>query len=113
MEEPKNKFINNLYHEFEQKLLRVFGFGIDSLKEVLDSPPTDTHPGHCLDTILKNAFDEGGAPQLRWQMNNVIACLEFVYMIERLDREPTYDEWADRVKELDIGMTRDDLVPFG
>ena len=107
-----NKFINNLYHEFEQKLFKVFGFGIEDLKNVLDRPDTPEQRGHDLDAELKAAFDEGGAPQLRWQMNNVIACLEFVYMIERLDREPTYDEWADRVEELDIGMTRDDLVPF-
>ena len=83
-----NKFIDNLYHEFEQKLFKVFGFGIEDLKKVLDRPDTPEQRGHDLDAELKAAFDEGGAPQLRWQMNNVIACLEFVYMIDRLDREP-------------------------
>ena len=48
--------------------------------------------GHDLDLELKEAYEAGGAPQLRWQMNNIIVCLEYVYMMDRMDREPTYDE---------------------
>lgn len=44
-----NKFIDNLYHEFEQKLFKVFGFGIEDLEKVLDRADTDERPGHCLD----------------------------------------------------------------
>ena len=106
-----NKFIDNLYHVFEQKLFRVFGFGIEDLKKVLDRPDTPEREGHDLDAKLQAAFDEGGAPQLRWEINIIIVCLERVYMIDRLGRNPTFKEWGDRVEELDFGMTRDDLVP--
>ena len=57
-----NKFIDNLYHEFEQKLFKVFGFGIEDLKKVLDRADTDERRGHCLETNFRNAFHEGGAP---------------------------------------------------
>lgn len=107
-----DKFTNNLYHEFEQKLFRVFGFGIEDLKKVLDRPDTDERRGHCLETNFKEAFDEGGAPQLRWEMNNTIVCLEYIYMSQRLEREATYDEWVQHILSLNIGMTKDDLVPF-
>ena len=36
-----NKFIVNLYHEFEQKLFKVFSFGIEDLKKVLDRANAD------------------------------------------------------------------------
>ena len=111
MQIENNKFIDNLYHEFEQKLFKVFGFSIEDLKKVLDRPDTPEREGHDLDAKLQAAFDEGGAPQLRWEMNIIIVCLERVYMIDRLGREPTHDEWGERVEELNIGMTRDDLVP--
>ena len=45
-------------------------------------------------------------------MNNVIVCLEYVFMSKDMDRMPTYDEWADHILSLDIGMTNDDLIPF-
>ena len=32
-------------------------------------------------------------------------------MIDRLGRNPTFNEWCNRVEELDIGMTKQDLVP--
>jgi len=112
MQNENNKFIDNLYHEFEQKLFKVFGFGINGLKQVLDSPPTATHPGHCLDTIFKNAFDEAGAPLLRWHMHNVIVCLEYIYMSDRLGRKATYEEWKHHILSLNIGMTEEDLQPF-
>ena len=45
-------------------------------------------------------------------MNNVIACLEYIFMYRKMGRLPTYDEWADHILSLDIGMKREDLVPF-
>lgn len=108
----ENHFIDKIYYEFEQKLYKVFGFGIEDLKKVLDRPDTPEKAGHDLDLELKEAYEAGGAPQLRWQMNNIIVCLEYVYMMDRMDREPTYDEWVDHILSLNIGMTRDDLVPF-
>ena len=62
MPPENNKFINNLYHEFEQKLFKVFGFGIEDLKKILDRAETDEGRGHCLETNFKAAFENGGAP---------------------------------------------------
>ena len=45
-------------------------------------------------------------------MNNEIACLEYVFMFRKMGRLPTYDEWADHILSLDIGMKREELVPF-
>ena len=112
MSTEENHFIDKIYYEFEQKLYKVFGFGIDELKKVLDRPETPERPGHDLELELKEAYETGGAPQLRWQMNNIIVCLEYVFMMDRMDREPTYDEWVDHIMSLNIGMTKDDLVPF-
>lgn len=107
-----NKFIENLYHDFEQKLFKVFGFGIEDLKKVLDRAEIAEQRGHCLETNFNEAFKNGGAPQLRWEMNNTIVCLEYVFMSKRLGREATYEEWVEHVIGLDIGMTKDDLMPF-
>ena len=112
MNTEENHFIDKIYYEFEQKLYKVFGFGIEELEKVLDRPETPERPGHDLGLELKEAYETGGAHQLRWQMNNIIVCLEYVYMMDRINREPTYDEWADHILSLNIGMTKDDLVPF-
>ena len=53
MQIENNKFIDNLYHEFEQKLFKVFGFGIEDLKKVLDRPDTPEREGHDLVAKLK------------------------------------------------------------
>ena len=112
MPSEDNAFIEHIYRDFEQKLYKVFGFGIEDLKKVINKPDTPEKDGRDLDQDLKRAFEAGGAPQLRWEMNNVIACLEYVFMSRDMDRWPTYDEWADHILSLDIGMTKDDLIPF-
>ena len=61
----ENYFINKIYHEFEQRLYKVFGFGIEDLKKVLDRPKTPEKSGHYLDLELTNAYKGGGSPQLR------------------------------------------------
>ena len=112
MKPDSNKFVDTIYQDFEQKLYKVFGFGIEDLKKIVNRPDTPEQKGHDLDQELQEAFEAGGAPQLRWQMNNEIACLEYVFMFRKMGRLPTYDEWADHILSLDIGMKREELVPF-
>lgn len=112
MQSEDNKFTASIYQEFEQKLYKVFGFGIEDLKKVINSPDTPENKGRDLDQDLKEALEAGGAPQLRWEMNNVIVCLEYVFMYRKMGRLPTYEEWANHILSLDIGMTREELVPF-
>ena len=112
MQQEDNKFIETIYQDFEQKLYKVFGFGIEDLKKVINKPDTPERKGSDLDRDLKEAFEAGGAPHLRWQMNNVIVCLEYVFMFRKMGRLPSYQEWADHILTLDIGMTREELVPF-
>ena len=45
-----NKFVDRLYQDFEQKLFKVFGFGIEDLKKVLDRADSNEQSGHCLET---------------------------------------------------------------
>ena len=75
MTSEDNAFIDNIYRDFEQKLYKVFGFGIEDLKKVVNKPDRTEKKGHDLDQELREAFEAGGAPQLRWEMNNVIVCL--------------------------------------
>ena len=112
MQPDDNKFIETIYDDFEQKLYKVFGFGIEDLKKVINKPNTPEREGRDLEQDFQRAFEAGGAPQLRWEMNNVIVCLEYVFMSKDMDRMPTYDEWADHILSLDIGMKREELVPF-
>ena len=55
-----NAFIDNIYSDFEQKLYKVFGFGIDDLKKVVNKPDTTEQKGHDLDQELREAFEAGG-----------------------------------------------------
>lgn len=112
MQLENNIFIHKLFHDFELKLFKVFGFGIEGLKKVLDRADTAERSGHCLDSNFNKAFAEGGIPQLRWEMNNTIICLEYVYMRSRLGRDATYEEWVEHILSLNIGMRREDLLPF-
>ena len=61
---------------------------------------------------MAKPVERGGAPQLRWQMNNEIACLEYLRMSDRMGRKANYDEWADHILSLNIGMTKEELIPF-
>ena len=112
MTDSKCRFMNKIYNEFEQNLLRVFGYSIENLKTVLDRPDTEEREGHNLDQELKAAFEEGGAIGLRREMNCIIARLEAVYMMDELGRKPTFEEWIHRVEELDFGMKRSDMTNF-
>ena len=68
-----NKFVDRLYQDFEQKLFKVLGFGIEGLRIAIDLPESEARPRHSVDDRLNVAFERGGAPQLRWQMNNELA----------------------------------------
>ena len=107
-----NKFVDRLYQDFEQKLFKVFGFGIQGLRIAIDLPESEARPRHSVDDRLNEAFKRGGTPQLRWQMNNEIACLEYLRMSNKMGREANYDEWAEHILSLNIGMTKEELIPF-
>ena len=40
MQPEDNKFLDTIYKDFEQKLYKVFGFGIEDLKKVINRPDT-------------------------------------------------------------------------
>ena len=40
MQPEENKFLDTIYRDFEQKLYKVFGFGIEDLKKVINKPDT-------------------------------------------------------------------------
>jgi len=33
-------------------------------------------------------------------------------MMDHMNNEPTYDEWTNHIIDLNIGLTKDDLVTF-
>ena len=84
-----NKFVDRVYQDFEQKLFKVFGFGIEGLRIEIDLPESEVRPRHSVYNQLNEAFQRGGAPQLRWQINNEIACLEYLRMSDRMGKKPT------------------------
>lgn len=94
-----------IYEEFEGNLRRIFGFSIDRFKEY-------TRDEGEIDKQFEEDWLSGGKKQLRHAMGIRIACLDYILMNEELGREGTFEEFCDRVEELDIGLTRDDLVPF-
>ncbi len=84
-----NKFVDRVYQEFEQKLFKLFGFGIEGFSIAIDLPESEVRPRHSVDDRLNEAFERGGALQHRWQMNNEIACLEYLRMSDRMGKKPT------------------------
>ena len=73
-------------------MFKVFGYSIEDLKTVLDRPNTPEREGHNLDQEFQLAFEQGGVVGLRQEMNDTIACLEAVYLMEKLGRRPTFEE---------------------
>ena len=67
-----NQFVDNLYNEFEDKLWAVLGFGLHGLRATLNKPATSDRDAFNVDKELEQTFEQGGAPQLRWQMKNFI-----------------------------------------
>ena len=94
-----------LYKEFEDNLDRIFGFSSERFKEY-------TRDDGEMDREFDEHFSSGGEMQLRHVMGIRIVCLDYIFMSEELGRDATFEEFCDRVEELDVGLTRDDLVPF-
>ena len=63
---PNNRFVENLYAEFEDNLWEVLGFGIEGLRITVNRPPCEEYNGTDVDKELEAAFAEGGILQLRW-----------------------------------------------
>ena len=62
---PNNRFVENLYAEFEDNLWEVLGFGIEGLRITVNSPPCEEYKGTDVDKELAETCVQGGAPQLR------------------------------------------------
>ena len=45
-------------------------------------------------------------------MNNEIACLEYLRMSDWMGGKANYDEWVELILSLNIGMTKEGLIPF-
>ena len=58
MEVIQNQFIDNLYHEFEQKLFKEFGLDIEDLKERLDRDDTNEKRGQCMSRLVYGSKPE-------------------------------------------------------
>ena len=75
-----NRFVDNLYAEFEDNLWEVLGFGIEGLRITLNRPPCEEYKGTDVDKELEEAFAQGGAPQLRWEMKNFIINVHYIFL---------------------------------
>lgn len=96
---------DELYQEFEQNLDRIFGFTIQRFKEFI-------HDEGEMDQEFDEYWSSGGEQSLRHMMGIRIACLDYIFMSEELGRDGTFEEFCDRVEELEVGLNREDLVPF-
>ena len=96
---------DELYQEFENNLDRIFGFSIERFKEF-------TRDDGEMDREFDEYWSSGGEQSLRHVMGIRIICLDYIFMSEELGRDGTFEEFCDRVEELDIGLKRKDLVPF-
>ena len=94
-----------LYQEFERNLDRIFGFSVQRFKEFINDDGE-------MDREFNEYWASGGEQSLRHMMGIRIACLDYIFMCEELGRDGTFEEFCDRVEELDIGLKREDLVPF-
>lgn len=108
----KNQFIRALFREFETNLDTVFGFSYSDLKTTLDRPDTPEREGYSVDQELNVAFEEGGAPKLRWMMKNIVLNLSYIFLSDELGRSATFEEWVSTVESFDIGIVRADMDPL-
>ena len=106
-----NIFINNLYKEFERNSWTVLGFGIEGIEKTLNRPGSIDEQGYNIEETLKEALKEGGAPQLRWQMKNVIMNLHYIFLSRAAGRNVTFQEWVDSIETFHVGIDREDMDP--
>ena len=107
----ENLFTASLFQEFEANLDTVFGFSYADLKTTLDRAGTPERKGYSVDEELKVAFEEGGTPQLRWMMKNIVINLSYIFLSEELGRNATFEEWVSTVESFDVGIGRMDMDP--
>ena len=106
MTSADQKFVDSIYEEYEQKLFKAYGFGLDGLRVVLDRPPTASRAGNSIQANFDKALLDDGAVGLRREMYATICSLEFAYLSDGLGREATFNEWIERLEELDIGLNK-------
>ena len=104
-------FTASLFQEFEANLDTVFGFSYSDLKTTLDRADTPERKGYSVDEELKAAFKEGGTPQLRWMMKNIVINLSYIFLSQELGRHATFEEWISTVESFDVGIGRMDMDP--
>lgn len=104
-------FTASLFQEFEASLDTVFGFSYSDLKTTLDRADTPERKGFSVDEELKVAFEEGGTPQLRWMMKNIVINLSYIFLSQELGRNATFEEWVSTVESFDVGIGRMDMDP--
>ena len=104
-------FTASLFQEFEANLDTVFGFSYSDLKTTLDRADTPERKGYSVDQELRDAFEEGGTPQLRWMMKNIVINLSYIFLSEELGRRATFEEWVSTVESFDVGIGRMDMDP--
>ena len=96
---------DELYREFENNINRIFDFSIQRFREL---QPDDGK----MDREFDEYWSSGGEQSLRHAMGIRIVCLDYFFMRDELGRDGTFEEFCDRVEELDVGLKREDLVPF-
>ena len=107
----EDRFTALVFEEFEANLDTVFGFNYADLKTTLDRPDTPEQEGYSVDEELKVAFEEGGAPKLRWMMKNIILNLSYIFLSNELGRNAMFEEWVSTVESFDVGIGRMDMDP--
>ena len=110
--DKQNPFLNSLFDDFQFKIKTVLKIDFDRLKEILDYSKTDEHDAYSVEQDLENAFQQGGAPQLRWKMKGIIMNLHYIALCNELKRNATYDEWVNSMEAYDVGITRDDMPSY-
>ena len=111
-DDRKNPFLKSLFDDFHFKIKTVLKIDFDRLKEILDCPKTDEQNAYSVEQDLENAFEQGGAPQLRWKMKGIIMNLHYIALCNELKRNATYDEWVNSMEAYDVGITRDDMPSY-
>ena len=104
-------FSSALFEEFDANLWSIFDFGYEGLKITLDRPHEDDRRGYSIDQELKEAFDEGGTPRLRWQMKSVIMNLHYIFLSKDLGYNASFEEWVNSIESYEIGISRQDMDP--
>lgn len=108
----RDPFTSLLFQKFENNLETVLNIDFDGLKALLDSCDEKSDKKYSVELDLKNAFREGGAPQLRWKMKGIIMNLHYIALCGKLERNATYEEWVTSMEAYKVGITRKDMPSY-